>query len=131
MDNLGVVLIIDNYSLVINAGHHAGVKVGDLVKIMDNKGPELKDPFTGEYLGNLPLLKDEVKVEQVEDDFSICTTPYITVKTSSQSILPPLTRFSDSKEKSRKRRLNVEINNTISRKSKKPIKIGDPIVIVK
>lgn len=131
MDDLGVVLIIDNYSLVINAGRHAGVKVGDLVKIMDNQGPELKDPFTGEYLGNLPLLKDEVKVEQVEDDFSICTTPYITVKSSNQSLFQPLTSFNSSKEKTSKRRLNVEINNTISKKSKKPIKIGDPIVIVR
>lgn len=66
-----IVKIIDDETIVINAGLIDDVKPGDKFEIFE-KGEEIKDPDTGESLGTLDLIKETVETVNVFDKISIC-----------------------------------------------------------
>lgn len=68
----GIAALIDEYTLVINAGKEERIKVGQKIKILSKHHTDILDPFTGEKLGNLHHIKDEVRVSEVHRKFSIC-----------------------------------------------------------
>lgn len=73
MDKLfKVVKIIDEYHIVINAGERDNIKVGNKFEIFSEEGSVVKDPDTGEILGNLDAIKDVVTVQQVKEKMCIC-----------------------------------------------------------
>ena len=66
-----VARIIDEYSVVINAGQNDGVSDNDLFEIL-GKGTEINDPDTGESLGMLDFVKARVVANSVLPKMSIC-----------------------------------------------------------
>lgn len=136
-EELGVAKIIDNYTLVISGGKNLGIKIDDKISILDLDGIEIKDPFTGEFLGYYPLIKDKVKVTQVFEKFSICKTlykqPNINSKIISNSINLSKTGLISGKNTNSRKRLNLEESkvNDARYRSNKPIKIGDIVVVEK
>ena len=64
-----VAKVIDEYTLVINAGKNQGIKSGFKFLIY-SIGEDIKDPDTGESLGKLEVIKGTAKVSHVQDNIS-------------------------------------------------------------
>ena len=61
--------VVDEYTLVINAGKNQGIKSGFKFLIY-SIGEDIKDPDTEESLGNLEVIKGIGKVSHVQDNIS-------------------------------------------------------------
>ena len=131
MMNNKIVKIIDEYTVIINAGTNKGIEIGDKLQIIDEKGSEVKDPDTNEVLGFLDLIKDTVEVSEVHDKMCICVTPHYT--TVNNIISPGLRSIAGSIVFSEQKKLNVDLSQVTGglRKSDAPIQIGDPVRIIK
>ena len=71
MNNYHVVKIIDDKTIIINAGKKDNVKIGDEFEIYFDS-ESIIDPITKENLGSYSIIKDCVKVTDVFDKISIC-----------------------------------------------------------
>ncbi|GAB3062092.1 hypothetical protein ACFOU0_05900 [Salinicoccus sesuvii] len=132
----GVAKIIDNYTLVISGGELDGIRKGDTVKILDQSGITINNPYSGKDLGQLPRIKQELIVERVYDEFSICTTltetSYSTLDSmtmANKKAYGILNNFNETKEV--KKRLNIDSIEPVDLGSNNVIKVGDPVVIEK
>ncbi len=96
-----VIKIIDDTSIVINAGQKQGIKPGDKFQIFEI-GKDLKDPYTGENLGTLDTIKETITVESVLTKMCICRNTYIT------SYVTGLTNIMDNLTKINYQTLNVD-----------------------
>ena len=77
-----IVKIIDDKTLVINAGYSDNIKEGDNFEIFE-QGEEIRDPDTGENLGSLDLIKETVKAVNVFKKICICKHYIVTSYFSS------------------------------------------------
>lgn len=114
-----VVKIIDQHSLVINAGANKGITTGNVYEIFEI-GEEILDPESGESLGTLDFIKAKIKVQNVLPKISICI--------NNENIPNPLANISTFGLSNEPRRLNVDsfdISGPISSSGK--IKIGDSV----
>lgn len=66
--------ILNNRELVINRGVRSGVEIGMRFAVLAPEGIGIKDPVTGESLGDVERPKILVKVTQVQDRMSVATT---------------------------------------------------------
>lgn len=78
MENYKVVKIIDNESLVINAGETDQIKVGDKFRIVNSNGETITDPDTGKSLGTLDEIKGTVTAVVVYPHLTVVKSPYDT-----------------------------------------------------
>lgn len=69
-----VATIVSVREVAINLGARDGVKPGMIFAILAGVPLEVKDPKTGEPLGNIDREKVRVKATEVSDKFSICRT---------------------------------------------------------
>ena len=67
-----VVSIIDNKTIVINAGENAGIQAGDIFEIYAQTGFEVYDPITKECLGIIEIKKESVYAHEVAPKMTIC-----------------------------------------------------------
>lgn len=116
--------IIDEYTVVINAGSNRGIEIGDKFEIYEN-GIEIFDPDTNESLGALDFVKAKIKVETVLTKMSICVSddpsPLTTAFTSMT-----MAAFAQTTE------LNIDpidISGGYENKTKK-IKVGDLVRLI-
>lgn len=65
-----VVRVIDEHTLVINRGAEDGVNKGDDFLVYYVEPEELKDPSTGESLGNLEIVRGSGSVVHVQEKMS-------------------------------------------------------------
>ena len=70
-----VVKIIDDTSLIINAGSVDKVQVGDIMVVV-GKGDIVIDPDTNEELGCLEIEKARLKIMEVYEKMCICQSAY-------------------------------------------------------
>ncbi|UCF04871.1 MAG: hypothetical protein JSV33_13250 [bacterium] len=68
-----VLRIFDETSLLVNLGKKDGLKRGDMVVVVE-KGEEVKDPDSGESLGEFELIKAELIAVDVQERLSILRT---------------------------------------------------------
>lgn len=112
-------------SVLINYGFNDGAKKGDKLRIYQ-KGEDVIDPETGDYLGSLDLIKETLEVVIPYEQFSYCRK----VNRSSYSLLSPLSQF----EQIRKSYEPLEVlESDISGKKfpkKEPIKVGDLVDVL-
>lgn len=73
-----VVKVIDEYTIVINRGSEHGVSKGDQFLVYFIEPEELKDPETGESLGNLEVVRGTCSAIHVQ--------PKITTVKSNRSV---------------------------------------------
>lgn len=64
-----VIRVLDDYSIIVDAGKDVLHK-GDWVEVIELKGDVID--LDGNNLGDLILVKDTLKVIQVEEKYSIC-----------------------------------------------------------
>lgn len=114
-----IIKIINNSSVVVNAGKNEGIKEDELFKIMGEKGVPVTDPDTGKELGTLDAIKGIVKATHVYDKISILETEH---SMRSMLINPLVNGFQE--------RLKVD-NEQITGgmpNDDDPVKIGDEVV---
>lgn len=75
-DKFRIIRIIDDTSLVVNAGTENGVEKGDTMQIC-GVGATIVDPETKEELGRLDVVKAKLNVSEVYDKMCVCETPYV------------------------------------------------------
>lgn len=110
-----VIKIIDDTSLIVNAGLEDGIESGDSMEIC-SRGADIIDPVTKEKLGKLEITKAKLNVSEVYDKMCICETVYVS-NYFATLISNPL--FSSTQKK-----LDVEPTE-ISGEGDKTIRIGD------
>lgn len=131
--NFKVAKIINDTSLVINAGSEQGINKGDKFKIIGKLGNStVIDPDTGENLGTLDDIKGEVIAAQIYPHMSICNSQIITSSPYQLSAQPILQNslaglISSMNGESHREQLNVDKTQVTGgfKKSNKPIQIGD------
>lgn len=70
-EKIVVVRVIDSYTLVLNKGSDHGVKKGDSFLVYFVEEQDIKDPVTGESLGNLEIVRGSGSVTHVQE--KMCT----------------------------------------------------------
>lgn len=68
-----VLRIFDERSLLVNIGSREGLKRGDSVVVIE-RGGEVKDPESGESLGDLELVKARLTAVDVQEKMSVLET---------------------------------------------------------
>ncbi|MEH7966018.1 FlgT C-terminal domain-containing protein, partial [Staphylococcus pseudintermedius] len=68
----GVAAILDEYTIIINAGKSDDVSEGDSLSILSDSTIEIKDPFTDEVLYELKRIKAKLKIVRVFEKVSFC-----------------------------------------------------------
>lgn len=122
MKTYKVVNIIDKYSLIINYGKVDGATVGQKIRVFE-KGTPIYD---GEnFLGNLDIIKVDLEVVTIYDNFSIC-------KHIEKIVKNPFMTFSLEQTYYESQKLNVEEKDfsNLKYKTNAPIKIGDLVKII-
>ena len=126
-----IVKIIDEYTVIINAGTNKGIEVGDRFQIIDTKGSEVRDPDTDAVLGHLNLIKDTVTVSEVHEKMCFCTSPYLI--SASNLMVSSIQNLAEGLSMKERKRLNVDLSQVTGglRKSEKPIRVGDLVRLIK
>lgn len=132
-----VAKIIDEYTIVINAGASNGIEVGDTFQILDKVGNEVLDPDTGEVIGSLDLIKGTVNVMEIYEKMCLCTAPYDDLYGSGLIGLTGLSTLDIINKKNstrpKKKKLNIDLNYITGSlgESDEPIRIGDSVRLIK
>lgn len=116
-----VIKIIDDTTLIINAGSVNDIEVGDEMEI-HGKSENIYDPETNENLGKIDIIKDRLKITKVYEKMCICETSYVSNYFSSLLSNPLFA--------STQRKLDVEPTE-ISGTADKTIRIGDEAILIK
>lgn len=67
-----VIKIIDDMKLVVNCGVNQEIKIGDKFYIYSKETEKIIDPFTGEILDELPIIKAEIEAVEIYKKMCIC-----------------------------------------------------------
>jgi hypothetical protein len=119
-----VIDIINKFNIIINYGSNDGAFEGQEIRI-STVGDEIFD-LDGKSLGNIEIIKDELEITKVYDNFSICKKMIVNEINPFQ----PITLI-------RKEKKAVELNveekdfSNIKYLDKSPIKKGDCVKILK
>lgn len=144
-----IVAILDDKTVLINAGERNDIKIGDEFNILE-KGPTLiKDPDTGEVLEKVQQYKQRIYVQKVEKKYSICVSKYTRtvignslaerlLRASTDQYSIAITRVSVAgdaeKQETVGRKLNIdpnEINDVLGSYSYHQVHAGDQVKLVK
>lgn len=113
-----VIKIIDEYTIMINAGYKQNISVGDEIRVY-SEGEDIFD-IDGKKLGIVEIIKDELEVVEIFENFSVCQK----IKISEKNVLQPVNFIIRKKSNCKLNVVKEEISN-IDYRDKKPIKIGD------
>lgn len=122
-DKFKIVKIIDDYTVLIDAGKQDGYDVGDVFEIYIT-GKEIKSP-SGDVLGTLDNIKGQIVVDTIFDAMSLCKSSEFTASGISASMeMFNTTLYSKSRKK-----LNVDPSQITPVYSdiELEIKIGDDV----
>lgn len=113
-----VAAIPDTSQIVITGGSHDGLAIGDILEIRGKSTP-IKDPHTGEVLGNLPINKGTVRITEIQDRLSVCTNAAPAISPLVASISGMFASIPD---------LNIEESQLMNRSTKEyKIRVGDTV----
>ncbi|MEE6716150.1 hypothetical protein [Schleiferilactobacillus harbinensis] len=133
MPEYKIAKIIDDHTIVINAGENKGIKENQKFQIIGKKGKEVKDPDTGESLGRLDELKGYVFATTIYPNMTIATSPARSAMGLTNSIAGLTTgmTFQNPLLTSYHETLNVDpsqITGGFSPKGASPIVVGDIVI---
>lgn len=124
-----VVKIIDDRSIVINAGENEGIKEGDRFCVYSENGTPVIDPVTKEDLGAFRGIKAKIEATIVYEKMSICEN---TIKIGG--IANNLSELAFEPFLARRASLNVDpaqISGGLDISVDEPIRIGDNVEKIK
>ncbi|UXR72322.1 FlgT C-terminal domain-containing protein [Staphylococcus sp. IVB6240] len=114
---LGVAAILDEYTIIINAGKLDGVSKGDSLSVLSSNIIEIRDPFTDEVLHELKRSKARLKVVKVLEKVSFCKA-----KDDTSYIFSNINFASNPQKK-----LRTDSTSLLDVPTQEPIKVGDVI----
>lgn len=126
-DGYKVIEIINEKELIIDFGSSNGANVGDKVRIY-SIGEDVFHPDTDTVIGTLDIIKDELEVYTVYENFSICRK---IARSKYNPILNPMANLNRTEVRSLD--LNVDegdISNRDLPSDPPPIKVGDSVIIL-
>lgn len=118
-----VINIIDEYTIIINAGYKDHISIGDKIRVY-SEGEEIFD-LDGKKLGVIDITKDKLEVVEVFEKFSICKK----ILLKEQNVLQPI-NFIRKEEIICKLNVKKEEISNIKYRDVSPITIGDLVKIV-
>lgn len=110
--------IIDSYSVALNIGTNHGVQKGMMFKIVD-KTVNVRDPDTGEELGNLVFSKANVRITEVYEKYCLAET----VGSFIESTMPVFSL-------SRTVRKTLPLDPRTRKDHEETVKVGDEVIQV-
>jgi hypothetical protein len=119
-----VIRIFNETTLLVNVGRRDGLTIGDRVVVLE-KGEEVKDPDSGESMGELELVKAELRATDVQERMSIVKSLVkrdISNLPLSSRMIEDSIRIRYSEEK-----MSVASGEISGMPSLSPVKIGDPV----
>ena len=118
-----VINIINKFNIIINYGSNNGAYAGQKIRI-STTGDEIFD-LDGKSLGNIEIIKEELEITRVYDNFSICKK----IKINEVNPFQPISLV---KKEKRAVELNVkeEDFSNIKYQDMTPIKKGDNVKIL-
>ena len=118
-----VINIINKFNIIINYGSNDGAYEGQEVRI-STTGDEILD-LDGKSLGNIEIIKEELEITKIYDNFSICKK----IKINEVNPFQPISLV---KKEIRAVELNVkeEDFSNITYQDITPIKKGDNVKIL-
>lgn len=124
-----VIEIINEQEIITNYGEVDGARKGNKVKIFE-KGEPVKDPFSGEDLGTLDIVKDILTIYETSKFFSVCRKP---LKSNIEILAVALTPKSPINSHTEYEALEVKADECSGRERlpKSPIKCGDFVLEIR
>ena len=123
--------IIDEYTVIVNAGSNQEIAIGDTFRILDEKGSAVKDPDTNEIIGYMDLIKGTVTVSEIFEKMCICeSTTYTKVNTN---FMQSLQKINETLATIERKKLNIDFAQITGglRHSDAPIRVGDTVEKIK
>ncbi|PCM42022.1 hypothetical protein CPU09_02540 [Mammaliicoccus sciuri] len=111
----GVAEIIDERTIIINAGKNDGIKPEQELKVLSQGTFDITDPFTKEKIGSLNYVKSIIVVSEVMDKYSFCKPKSKHKNIFSDNLFDNKTKFHID---------STQINNQVTNE---PIQKGDLI----
>ena len=125
-----VIAIPDTRTIIINYGRIDNASKKDIVRIIE-KGPEIK--YEDKIYGTYDNIKAELKINEIYNEFSVCSNTKTTSKNSTlknltfvESSITNLMQISDSELN-----VNEEQINELKKPKNSPISLGDTVEIIK
>ena len=123
-----VAAVIDDTTLVLNLGSKDGVREGMLFAIVV-ECQELKDPDSGESLGDWEMVKARVIVDHVQDAMCTVRSPLMSERDrpgtlSAMMVQHSLGNFGGRYGQEREH-LEIRLSDTSGRPQSQPIAVGD------
>lgn len=142
-----IIAIVNDNTVLINAGKRDGLSSGDSLNVLDNHTTKLSDPDTGEVLAEFKQFKQKIYVKEAKDKYSICVGKYTRTATNlsttsnalaarildTSGIIASSARYETQTETVGKK-LNVnpeQVTDIFSDYSYKMISIGDTATLIK
>lgn len=117
-----VINIIDDKTIIIDFGLYDSAEVGQNVRIIE-KGESISN-LEGEEIGTLDLIKDELKITEVYENFSLCQKIKETTVTSPVFALSQI-NLTHTKKTVQTLNINPDDISDIKFPKNSPIKKGD------
>ena len=86
-NNYRVIKILDDTSLIINAGSEDNIKINDIMEIY-GESENIYDPLTNENLGKIEVIKDRLKVSKVYKKMCVCESSLFNTKQRKMNVDP-------------------------------------------
>lgn len=123
-----VIKIFSETSLLVNLGKKDGLKKGDRLVVIE-KGEEMKDPESGESLGELELVKAELVAADVQEQMSMLRTESRGADTMSVPLSTLMVRDSIKTDRDQEK-MAVAPGEISGNPALSPIKTGDVVRLV-
>lgn len=123
-----VITIFSETSLLVNLGKKDGLKKGDRLVVIE-KGEEMKDPESGESLGELELVKAELVAADVQEQMSMLRTESRGADTMSVPLSTLMVRDSIKTDRDQEK-MAVAPGEISGNPALSPIKTGDVVRLV-
>ncbi len=119
-----VIRIFNETTILVNAGRKEGLTMGDRVVVIE-KGDEVKDPESGESLGELELVKAELRATDVQERMSILKS---LVKKDTSNVPLSSRMIEDSiRVRYSEEKMIVAAGEMSGMPSPSPVKVGDTV----
>lgn len=141
-NKIKIIAIINETTVIINAGTREGIKKDDKFNILDKKVYKLTDPDTHEVLDTFKKYKQKLYVKELHETYCICVSTYKKhiMPASSlalmKSLTEPLNPFLKQDKESVKiigKKMKIdpkEINDILSSYSYSTVHVGDVVKII-
>lgn len=140
-----IISILDDTTVLINAGSREGITTNDSFDIIDPKVEKIIDPDTKELLDEISRFKQRIYVKETKEKYSICVSKYssttvnasltkMILQTSAKNLANSFNMAGTEEEtKTYGSELNIdpkEADNILSKYSHAKVHVGDEVILV-